>query len=45
MKNKSAISKNHLKKDAKSFREIGEETKDINKELKSLKSRDKKGKK
>jgi hypothetical protein len=39
------IKKEHLKKDAMSFKEIGEETKEINKELKGLKARDKKAKK
>lgn len=37
--------KGHLKKDAKGFKKIKEETKDIQKELKSLVNRDKKGKK
>lgn len=45
MKKSKPIKKEHLKKDAKSFKEIGEETKDIQSELKKLKSRDVKEKK
>lgn len=39
------IKKSHLKEDKKSFKEIKEETHDINKELKKLTSRDKSVKK
>lgn len=45
MLKKSKPTKSHLKKDAKSFREIDEEASEIKKELKKLKARDKKAKK